>query len=78
MTNVLFKTSINDIGKAATDEDSVADFTYALDVLEGKQTLYGCDDAQVLRVKALTRSLDGRAQTPCTFETLAGPRCSDS
>jgi hypothetical protein len=57
MTNVLFKTSINDIAKAATNEVSIADFTNALDVLEGNKTLYGCDDAQVLRVKALTRNI---------------------
>jgi hypothetical protein len=44
--------------------------TYALDVLEGKKSLFGCDDAQVLRVKALirSRSSDGRTQTSCTLD----------
>jgi hypothetical protein len=31
--------------------------TYALDILEGKKTLFVCDDAQELRVEALIRNI---------------------
>ena len=69
MTNVLFKTSINAIGKAATNAVSVADFTYALDVLEGKKTLFGCDDVQVQRVTAMIRNIKivGRQSADSVF-----------